>query len=94
MFAPVITRHLLPLMRPGTSRFMATVATMWKANRSITDNKNLSFKPEGRGLPAENSNGQVQLELGEHFGYDQRYTITRMLDLGGHSSTWLAWNQV
>ncbi|KAF4591316.1 hypothetical protein EYR40_009919 [Pleurotus pulmonarius] len=81
-------------MRPGTSRFMATVVTMWKANRSITDDKNLSFKPEAQGLPAENSNGQVQFELGERIGYDQRYTITRMLDLGGHSSAWLAWNQI
>lgn len=75
---------------------MASVPAAWK--RNVTDHigqeVDFSFKPEGRGLPAEKSYGQVQLELGERIGYDQRYTITRLLNFGGHSSTWLAWNQV
>ncbi|KAF4581626.1 hypothetical protein EYR38_002955 [Pleurotus pulmonarius] len=60
-------------MRPGTSRFMATVATMWKANRT-TARFNWS---SGNVLDTTND-----------------IRLLRMLDLGGHSSTWLAWNQI
>ncbi|KDQ25190.1 hypothetical protein PLEOSDRAFT_159843 [Pleurotus ostreatus PC15] len=59
--------------------------------RKVVD---LSFQPEGIGLPAEKGYGWAQLEFGEKIGYDQRYTIARKLGWGKNSSTWLAWNEV
>lgn len=91
------TRSLLQRMKPRTSRFMATVVTTWKQHESDTDGKQIggfSSREQGLGFPAEKDHGLARLEFGEHIGYDQRYTIARMLNAGAYSSTWLAWNSV
>jgi serine/threonine protein kinase len=50
----------------------------------------LTFASEARGMPAAEGYGWAQFEFGEQIGRDKRYTITRKLGWGMHSSTWLA----
>ena len=50
----------------------------------------LTFVSEPLGLPAADGYGWAQFEFGDQVGQDNRYTITRKLGWGMHSSTWLA----
>ncbi|TDL19552.1 kinase-like protein [Rickenella mellea] len=50
----------------------------------------LVFVSEALGMPAADGYGWAQFEFGEHIGQDNRYTITRKLGWGMHSSAWLA----
>ena len=50
----------------------------------------LTFVSEPLGMPATDGYGWAQFEFGDQIGPENRYTITRKLGWGMHSSTWLA----
>jgi len=50
----------------------------------------LIFASEALGVPAADGYGWAQFEFGDRIGEDKRYTISRKLGWGSHSSTWLA----
>jgi hypothetical protein len=71
-----------PLPSPTNQRF-----SLDSEGNEVFD---LTFASEPIGMPASETYGFPQLEFGERIGPEARYTISRKLGWGMHSSTWLA----
>lgn len=96
-----VSRSLQLPLSPISSRTISGYANMSSSPADPTNQRfsvdpdgnkvvDLTFASEALGMPAAQGYGWAQLNFGEHIGPGNRYTITRKLGWGMHSSTWLA----